>query len=76
MTRSGLFGLLDIPAGIWASRRYADFVGRWPMTRRLVRDIGGQNLAAARSFLESLSQFGDEQRAVAEPATVRDQAGS
>jgi hypothetical protein len=55
-----LVGLLVIPVGVWACRRYADRVERWPLARRLLRDIGGQNLAGARSFLDSLSQLGDE----------------
>jgi hypothetical protein len=38
----------------------------WPLARRLLRDIGGQNLAAAEGFLGALSQFGDEGREAAE----------
>jgi hypothetical protein len=63
-----LFGLLVIPTGLWASRLYADRLGHWPMARRLLRDIGGQNLAAARSFIDSLSEFGDDTREAAGPA--------
>jgi hypothetical protein len=70
-----LFGLLMIPTGIWASRRYADRLGHWPMVRRLLRDMGGQNLAAARSFLDSLSEFGAERSESADPAPARDPGG-
>jgi serine/threonine-protein kinase len=69
-------GVLVIPAGVWASRRYADRAGRWPLVRRLLRDVGGQNLAAARGFLDSLSQFGDEKGEVTGPAAAQDRGAS
>jgi hypothetical protein len=65
-----VFGLLVIPTGVWASRRYADRLGHWPIARRLLRDIGGQNLAAAQIFLNSLSEFDDGERKAAEPTTA------
>jgi hypothetical protein len=48
-------------------------VGRWPLARRLLRDVGGQNLAAAQSFLGSLAQFGDEPR---DAAAAPDRGGN
>jgi hypothetical protein len=41
----------------------------------LLRDIGGQNLAAAQSFLGSLAQFGDEQLEASETNAAPDRAG-
>jgi serine/threonine-protein kinase len=70
-----LFGLLVIPIGVWASRRYADRLEDWPLARRLLRDIGGQNLAAARSFLDSLSELGEEKHEAAGPAGAREPGG-
>jgi hypothetical protein len=57
-----LVGVLVIVAGVWASRHYADRAGRWPLAQRLLRDLGGQNLAAAQSFLGSLAQLAADQR--------------
>jgi hypothetical protein len=62
-----VFGLLVIPIGVLASRRYGDRLARWPLAQRLLRDIGGQNFAAVRRFLDSLSEFGDGKRPAAEP---------
>ena len=54
-----LFGLLVLLAGLWASRRFADRLRNGPFAGRLLRDLGGQNLAAARGFLKSLAEFAD-----------------
>jgi hypothetical protein len=54
-----LFGLLVIVAALWVSRSYGDRLGRSPLIQRLLRDIGGQNLAAANGFVQSVSRFAE-----------------
>jgi hypothetical protein len=54
-----VFGLAVIPAGLWISHRFADRLGRSPLIQRLLRDIGGQNLAKATDFLNSLARFAE-----------------
>jgi hypothetical protein len=52
-----VFGLLVIVIAIWVSRAYADRLGGSPLIQRLLQDVGGQNLAAARTFVKSVSEF-------------------
>ncbi len=54
-----VFGLLVIVIAIWVSRAYADRLGRSPLIQRLLQDLGGQNLATARAFVKSVSEFAD-----------------
>jgi hypothetical protein len=55
-----VFGLVAIPVGLWICRHFAGRVERSPFLRQLMRDIGGQNLAAATDFLLSLAQLDEE----------------
>ena len=55
-----LFGLALFPAAIWASRKYADRIQRSPFFQRLMNDLAGRNLTAARGFLATLSEFEKE----------------
>src|ERR1700730_9043656 len=55
-----LFGLAGVPAAIWASRKYADRIQRSPFFQRLMNDLAGRNLTAARGFLARLSEFEKE----------------
>ena len=57
-----LFGVLVVATGVWIGRRYADRLKRSTLARRLLRELGGQNLTAARGFLRSLEQFEEEAR--------------
>jgi hypothetical protein len=52
-----LFGLLLIPFAMWVSKRFADRMHNSTFLQRLMRDIAGQNLTAAKDFLAKLSQF-------------------
>ena len=52
-----LFGLALFPAAIWASRKYADRIQQSPFFQRLMNDLAGRNLTAARGFLATLSEF-------------------
>ena len=48
------FGMAALPLLWWGARRFATrFAGR-PWLERILRDIGGQNLAAAQDYLASL----------------------
>jgi hypothetical protein len=55
-----LFGLALFPAAIWASRKYADRIQQSPFFQRLMNDLAGRNLTAARGFLATLSEFEKE----------------
>ena len=52
-----LFGLSLIPLTVWLSKRFGDRVSRSPFIERLMKDIAGNNLNAARAFLAELSEF-------------------
>jgi hypothetical protein len=58
-----LFGLSLIPLAIWLSRKFGDRMDRSPFVQRLMRDIAGPNLYAARVFITRLSEFENEQSA-------------
>ncbi len=57
-----LFGLVVIVLAVWLSRRYADRMGSSPVVQRLMRELAGQSLTTAESFLDSLSQYEEEER--------------
>jgi hypothetical protein len=57
-----IFGLLVIVAAVWISRAFADRFNRSPAVQRLLRELGGQNLAAAQSFVQSLADFAENSR--------------
>jgi hypothetical protein len=59
-----LFGLALIPLAVWLSKKFGDRVSRSPFIERVMKDIAGHNLNAARVFLERLSEFEDENVAV------------
>ena len=59
-----LFGLSLIPLAVWLSKKFGDRASRSPFIERLMKDIAGHNLNAARAFLERLSEFEDENVAV------------
>jgi hypothetical protein len=54
-----VFGVAVIVAALWISYSFADRLDRSPSIQRLLRDIGGQNLAKATEFLNSLAQFAE-----------------
>jgi biotin transporter BioY len=54
-----LFGLLVLVLAVWISRTFANRMDRSPVIQRLLQDLGGQNLAAARAFAKSVSEFAD-----------------
>ena len=55
-----LVGLGLIPLMLWASRKFAGRFERSPFVRRLLDDIAGRNLTAAKAYLDRLADFGDE----------------
>jgi hypothetical protein len=57
-----IFGLLVIVAAVWISRAFADRFNRSPAVQRLLRELGGQNLAAAKCFVQSLADFAENSR--------------
>jgi hypothetical protein len=52
-----LFGLALCLAAIWASKKYGDRIDQSPFIQRLMKDLAGNNLNAARSFLATLREF-------------------
>ncbi|HMD08942.1 MAG TPA: hypothetical protein VKH63_15510 [Candidatus Acidoferrum sp.] len=54
---NALFGLSLFPLAIWVSKKYGDRAGRSPFIQRLMKDLEGNNLAAAQDFLASLGEF-------------------
>jgi hypothetical protein len=59
-----LFGAALFPAAIWASKKFGARMGRSPFIQRLMNDLAGKNLTAARGFLVKLREFESEQEAV------------
>jgi hypothetical protein len=55
-----------VGVAVWISRSFGDRMSAWPLVQRLLRDVGGQNLAAAQAYVKSLSRFADD--SLAEPA--------
>jgi hypothetical protein len=58
-----LFGLSLIPLAVWVSKTFGERMGHSPFIQRVMRDIAGHNLTAARDFLAKLSQFEYETQA-------------
>lgn len=52
-----LLGLVVILLGLVVSRRYASRMNGSPLIQRLSRDLAGQSLARAESFVSSLERF-------------------
>jgi hypothetical protein len=52
-----LFGLALFPAAIWVSKRCGDRIDQSPLIQRLMKDLAGNNLNAARGFLATLREF-------------------
>jgi hypothetical protein len=63
-----LFGLSLIPLAFWVSNRFAGRMQNWPFLQRLMQDIAGQNLTAAKDFLAKLSQFANDRPDAAGPS--------
>lgn len=55
-----LFGVVAIPLLRWLARVYADRAVGTPLVQRLLRDIAGHNLSAARDALAQLAEFEKE----------------
>lgn len=55
-----LFGIVAIPLLRWLARIYADKAVGTPVMQRLLRDIAGHNLTAAREGLAQLAAFEKE----------------
>ncbi|MDQ2839876.1 MAG: hypothetical protein M3Y72_02310 [Acidobacteriota bacterium] len=60
VTANLLFGLALIPLAIWTSRKFGDRFTRSPFIQKFMRDLAGNNLNAAITFLASLSEFANE----------------
>lgn len=54
---NALLGVVAIPVSLWLSRRYADRMAGSPRLQRFMKDLAGQNLAAAHGFLDTLAAF-------------------
>ncbi len=54
-----LCGLLVLVLAVWISWTFAYRMKSSPLIQRLLQDLGGQNLAAARAFAKSVSEFAD-----------------
>lgn len=55
-----VFGLSLIPLVLWLSRRFSQRMGRSPFIQRLMKDLAGYNLTAARNFLAIVAEFENE----------------
>ncbi len=55
-----LFGVVAIPLLRWLARVYAGRAAGTPLMQRLLRDIAGHNLSAARDALTQLAEFEKE----------------
>jgi hypothetical protein len=53
-----LFGMAVLMGAVWASRRYADRIGRSPRLQRLARSLAGHSVNQAVGFVEELRRFG------------------
>lgn len=51
------FGLVMIPPTLWVAKRYGGRMGRSTLGRRILRDLAGENLNAAKTFLGTLEAF-------------------
>jgi hypothetical protein len=52
-----LFGLALCLVAIWTSKKYRDRIDQSPFIQRLMKDLAGNNLNAARGFLATLREF-------------------
>ncbi len=57
---NALFGLALIPLEIWTSKKFGCRMSHFPILRRIMNDLAGENLTAAISFLEAVSEFQSE----------------
>jgi len=57
------FGVVIIPAAVWASNKFGERMGRRPAMQRLMRELAGYNLRAASRYLATLDEFEYETRA-------------
>jgi hypothetical protein len=55
-----LFGLSLPPLALWLSKKYGNRMGWSPFIQRLMNDIAGHNLTAAKVHLARLSEFEGE----------------
>jgi hypothetical protein len=53
-------GLSLIALALWLAKRYGERMGQSPFIQRLMNDIAGRNLIAARTFLAGLTEFENE----------------
>jgi len=60
VTANLLFGLALIPLAIWTSKKFRDRITRSPLIQQVMKDLAGNNLNAAVTFLAILSEFEDE----------------
>jgi hypothetical protein len=57
LAANALFGVAVIPVMVWVSRRYADRMAQSPFVQRLMNDMAGRSLTAAKAFLDQLAIF-------------------
>lgn len=58
-----LFGVAAIPLLRWLAQKYSGRAANTPLLQRLLRDLAGQNLSAARDALAQLAEFEKEPEA-------------
>lgn len=54
---NALLGLALIPAVVWVSRRYADRLAEVPFVQRLMNDVAGRSLTAAKACVDQVALF-------------------
>ncbi len=57
LAANGILGLVVVLLGLVVSRRTASRMDGSPLVQRLMRDLAGQSLARAESFVSSLERF-------------------
>lgn len=57
VTANVLFGLALIPVAIWTSKKFGDRLSRYPLIQQVMKDLAGNNLNAAVTFLATLSEL-------------------
>jgi hypothetical protein len=58
---NAFLGVLVLAAALFVSRRYADRMVDSPLARRFMKELAGHNLTAAKSHLDALARFADEE---------------